>query len=278
MISSDRLDNRTMTTKTYEFIPGSVASLLYIRPPGLTGESIACVYMSKERGVVVGRFEKPLAEYGWPMEVNGAIFMHFNAVFGLEHESWKGEGPSPRSAYCDATKPWKVEVEQSEYVVKDEHTLGAISGENMMAPLGRTADGHDWKNGSVSTIGATIRPATRADFETFRVSLPSDWSPADAEGEALDEEFRANAQALLKAFAPVEHDRELKKLLRECEQWWAINWCEAYTSKRDQLAKAYATAKQRAKTHGIESLRGVQKQMAELDLEAAAATVLSRMS
>ena len=101
-----------MTIKTYEFIPGSIASLLYVRPPGLTGDSIPCVYMSKERGVTVGRFEKPLAEYGWPVEVQAQINKHFGTVFSLEHETWKGKSPSPRAQYCDAAVPWSVEVQE----------------------------------------------------------------------------------------------------------------------------------------------------------------------
>ena len=100
-----------MTTKTYEFIPGSIASLLYVRPPGLTGNSIPCVYMSKERGVVVGRFEKPLGEYGWPMEVDAEINRHFDTVFKLPHEDWKGNGLSPRARYCDGAKAWKINIE-----------------------------------------------------------------------------------------------------------------------------------------------------------------------
>src|SRR5690606_29691373 len=77
----------------YELLPGSIAALLYVRPPGITGDSIACVYASKERGVRVGRFEKPLTETGWPAEVQAQITGHFDKVFALEHETWKGEGP-----------------------------------------------------------------------------------------------------------------------------------------------------------------------------------------
>ena len=96
----------------YEFIPGGIAALLYVRPPGLTGESIPCVYMSKAHGVTVGRFEKPLAEYGWPVEVQAQINKHFGTVFSLEHETWKGKGPSPRAQYCDAAVAWFTEVQE----------------------------------------------------------------------------------------------------------------------------------------------------------------------
>jgi hypothetical protein len=97
----------------YELIPGSVAALLYVRPPawsGFSGASIGCVYASKERGVRVGRFERPLAEMGWPIEVREAICKHFDTVFSLEHENWMRPGPSPRAQYCDAAVPWTVEV------------------------------------------------------------------------------------------------------------------------------------------------------------------------
>lgn len=53
-----------MSAETYELIPGSVASLLYVRPPGLTGESIPCIFMSDARGVTFGRFDKPLTTCG----------------------------------------------------------------------------------------------------------------------------------------------------------------------------------------------------------------------
>lgn len=99
-----------MTTETYELIPGSVASLLYVRPPGLTGNSIPCVFMSNERGIVVGRFEKPLAAYGWPLDVQAHINRYFARVFSLEHENWTNVGPSPRARYVDSAKPWSVTV------------------------------------------------------------------------------------------------------------------------------------------------------------------------
>lgn len=97
----------------YELIPGSVAALLYVRPSvytGFSGASIPCVYLSAERGVVVGRREKPLEGIGWPDEVKAAINKHFDTVFALEHENWKDPGPSPRAQYCDNAKAWTVEV------------------------------------------------------------------------------------------------------------------------------------------------------------------------
>ncbi|QYY27501.1 hypothetical protein [Diaphorobacter sp. MNS-0] len=66
------------------------------------------------------------------------------------------------------------------YVVKDEHTLGYLQeGSPYMGVLQGSVlkGGHDWKNGPVSTFGATIRPATKEDFEAYRVALPSDFKP-----------------------------------------------------------------------------------------------------
>lgn len=99
-----------MSQEIYELIPGSIASVIYVRPPGCTEEPVACVFMSKERGVVVCRYDKPLAQYGWPIEVQEHIHKYFDRVFSLEHENWMARGPSPRSRYCSAAVPWKVEV------------------------------------------------------------------------------------------------------------------------------------------------------------------------
>lgn len=99
----------------YELIPGSIASLLYVRPPaytGFSGSSIACVYVGKERGVVVGRFDRPLAKTDWPTEVQAQINKHFDIVFSLEHENWKGREPSPRAQYVEAAVPWEVAVSE----------------------------------------------------------------------------------------------------------------------------------------------------------------------
>lgn len=163
-----------MIKETYEFIPGSVAALLYVRPPGHTGESIACVYLSKDRGVVVGRYEKPLGEYGWVMEVEAEITRYFDQVFALEHETWQGS-PTPRAQFVDAAKPWTIEVGRPLYVVLDENTIGTMAGRDWVEPLAASVDGYDWKNGPVSTIGSVVRPALRADFERFRLTIPKGW-------------------------------------------------------------------------------------------------------
>lgn len=98
----------------YEFIPGSVASLLYLRPSWLTGNSIPCVYMSKETGVLVGRRDTPLSQCGWPMEVVAQINKYFGTVFSLPHEEWKGKSPSPRAQFVDAATPWTITAQSTQ--------------------------------------------------------------------------------------------------------------------------------------------------------------------
>lgn len=64
------------------------------------------------------------------------------------------------------------------YVVKDEHTLGYLQENSaLMGVLHGSVlkGGHDWRNGAVSTFGSKIRPATKEDFEAFRVTLPPDF-------------------------------------------------------------------------------------------------------
>lgn len=101
-------------TKTYKLNPGRAAALLYVHPPEADStKAVSCVYLNAEFGVVVGRYDsydKPLADSGWPIEVQDAIKKHFATVFGLEHENWYGKGPSPRARYCYAIQPWEVEV------------------------------------------------------------------------------------------------------------------------------------------------------------------------
>lgn len=99
-----------MTTFLLE--PGSVASLLYLHRVGSTAPPVACVFSSFERGVLVGNSEKPMADLGWPLEVQAQINKHFGTVFSLEHETWKGRGPSPRAQYVDAATPWEVTVSE----------------------------------------------------------------------------------------------------------------------------------------------------------------------
>ena len=60
----------------------------------------------------------------------------------------------------------------AKYIVKDEHTIGIAIGNNDMQVLAGNKDGHDWKNGSVNTIGSAIRAATLADFSRFRCRPP----------------------------------------------------------------------------------------------------------
>lgn len=67
------------------------------------------------------------------------------------------------------------------YIVKDENTLGYINDEhpNLMGVLfgSRLKGGHDWLNGPVLITSDTqVRPATKEDFETFRVVMPPDFT------------------------------------------------------------------------------------------------------
>ena len=74
----------------------------------------------------------------------------------------------------------------TEYVVKDGHTLGVLwrgaePAYDTLEPLDRSVDGHAWQDGPVAVYGSSIRPATRADFDKFRVSVPPDWTEPQGE-------------------------------------------------------------------------------------------------
>lgn len=95
---------------TWTICPGSIASLCYIVDP--SGQRFSAVFLSKERGVVIGTRETPMGmhENNFPLPVQAAVNKHFGTVFALEHETWKGRGPSPRAVYCDEVQPWTVEA------------------------------------------------------------------------------------------------------------------------------------------------------------------------
>lgn len=97
---------------TWEFIPGSIAALLYVRTPETTGASQAVVYLRQTKGAVTDRHDTPLSESGWPQEVQDSINAHFAHVFSLEHENWRGppDARSPRAAYVDNAQPWTITV------------------------------------------------------------------------------------------------------------------------------------------------------------------------
>lgn len=66
----------------------------------------------------------------------------------------------------------------AKYIVMNEDTLGYVFNIGRfpaLGPLARIKSGHSPMNGTVM-IGSLdkIRPATKADFKTFRVSLPPD--------------------------------------------------------------------------------------------------------
>jgi hypothetical protein len=58
------------------------------------------------------------------------------------------------------------------YYVKDGHTLGYIYDGTFctFCVLSGDIHGHDWKDGTTTTVGAKLVPATLEDFEKFRVS------------------------------------------------------------------------------------------------------------
>ncbi len=98
---------------TWEFIPGSIAALLYVRTPETTGESQSVVYLGFEKGAVTGRRDTPLAESGWPAEVQKSILDWFEHVFSLIHEERINmREPSPRAVFVDNAKPWTINVKE----------------------------------------------------------------------------------------------------------------------------------------------------------------------
>lgn len=75
------------------------------------------------------------------------------------------------------------------YLVVDEHTLAArIPGSSFLQVLhGKLLKGgHDWKNGPIAIVpGFTrLRPATRADFESFRVMPPVEFDEQQEPGDS----------------------------------------------------------------------------------------------
>lgn len=64
----------------------------------------------------------------------------------------------------------------AEYVVIDDHTLGIPYGTNNMVEVVAGSvlrGGYDWKNGPVHVLDRSrLRPATKEDFDFFRVCLP----------------------------------------------------------------------------------------------------------
>lgn len=90
----------------------------------------------------------------------------------------------------------------SKYIVLDELTLGIVSQgiPDMMDVLAAKIGGHNWKNGAVSTFGGKVRPATAADFTTFRVMLPKDFVAAPGPTDAQPPSFyEAEAEAYERA-------------------------------------------------------------------------------
>ena len=70
----------------------------------------AVIFLSHHKGAVFGARDYPIKGSDMPLEVQAEINKHFGTVFSLEHEHWKGRGPSPRAQYCESLQPWTVEV------------------------------------------------------------------------------------------------------------------------------------------------------------------------
>lgn len=103
-----------MITNIYTFRPG-IAALVYVTKNSLTGGSpVSAVFLSTDKGVVVGRRDTPLAEYGWPQEVQDQLTQHFAKVFALEHENRLANTPSPRALYVDSLQPWEIQVQEED--------------------------------------------------------------------------------------------------------------------------------------------------------------------
>lgn len=96
-----------MTTYT---LRGALAAYVGVTTPELPAES-GVIYLSEGK-IVIGLRDLPLEKSSLPPEVKDSITRHFRHVFSLEHETWRGPGPSPRAVYMDALKPWTIEVNE----------------------------------------------------------------------------------------------------------------------------------------------------------------------
>ena len=66
----------------------------------------------------------------------------------------------------------------TQYIVKNEHTLGFIVSDMEMQILAGNPllGGHCWRDGTAAFLKNDIRPATRADFDKFRVMVPPNFA------------------------------------------------------------------------------------------------------
>ena len=99
----------------FKFMPSRIAALLYVQKIDSDPKPNLWAFMwhSQAKGIVTcDNAEKPLAETSLPEVVKEHIRKHLNYVFSLRHEDWNEPGPSPRSQYVDAAKPWELQVEE----------------------------------------------------------------------------------------------------------------------------------------------------------------------
>ena len=108
-------------TTTYKMIPASAAALVYVQRSDDVMLLQPCVFLSHEKGVVYGQRDVPLADSGLPQSVIESIEAYFKQVFDLEHEDWKGPGPSPRAQFVETAQKWFITItEESEHENQDK--------------------------------------------------------------------------------------------------------------------------------------------------------------
>ena len=79
---------------------------------------------------------------------------------------------------CKFTPNNKIFMNTTQYIVKNNHTLGFIVSEEEMQILAGNPllGGHCWRDGTAVYLKNDIRPATRADFKKFRVMVPPNFA------------------------------------------------------------------------------------------------------
>lgn len=93
----------------YYIKPSSIAALVTVERPDGTQES--AIFMSAEKGIVVGPKGRPMTDADFPPAVQEVIRQHFAKVFALEHEGRHSmRDPSPRALYVEQLQRWWVDA------------------------------------------------------------------------------------------------------------------------------------------------------------------------
>ena len=130
-----------------------------------------------------------------------------------EHSDFNQPAPIPKSG---------LDVK---YVVMNEHTLGYLSKAypNDMGVLSGSVikGGRDWKNGPAFIVpGHThFRPATRADFAEYRVTVPSDFTET-TEAESLCKSHELRVLQSHAGYFIGTIDDEHGPLSRDSHEYW----------------------------------------------------------